>query len=282
MMRRIAIVGFAPSSREMANDEPATTEIWGLNKAHEFLKRADRWFQIHPRDWRGDENGFYGRNEDHLKFLQGFNGPVFMLAPDERIPKWVIYPRAAVVKRIGRDYLTSSFAYAAALAIHEGVDEIAMYGCDLAVQLEFYYQRPCLEWLLGLAEGRGIKVDVRGSPLLQGVPYPDDAGMRKNEERVIKAKNEYMKFWQGFAYGVGRLQQAQKDGSAQVEHIEAALGAIVANIHVSGGMLKEATQRLIEGGTADFTAAYVPRLVTPPNMIDTPPVDEATAVEQPA
>ena len=51
MGRRICLVGFSELSRNWANEQPDDVEIWGLNETHQFLKRCDRYFQIHPRNW---------------------------------------------------------------------------------------------------------------------------------------------------------------------------------------------------------------------------------------
>ena len=51
MGRRICLVGFSELSRTWANEQPDDVEIWGLNETHQFLKRCDRYFQIHPRQW---------------------------------------------------------------------------------------------------------------------------------------------------------------------------------------------------------------------------------------
>src|SRR5512139_578370 len=49
--KTVAIVGMAPSSCSLApyTEPKEAVEIWGLNEAHAFqwMKRADRWFQIH-------------------------------------------------------------------------------------------------------------------------------------------------------------------------------------------------------------------------------------------
>ncbi len=78
----------------------------------------------------------------------------------------VRYPFAAVEDSIGRSYFNSSIAYAMALAIHECADEIGIWGVDMDAGDEYFYQRPNMEWLIGLAEGRGIKVHIpESSPL---------------------------------------------------------------------------------------------------------------------
>ena len=47
----VAIVGFAKSTRHLVPYEDMETEIWGINDAYHvkgFMKRWDRWFQLHP------------------------------------------------------------------------------------------------------------------------------------------------------------------------------------------------------------------------------------------
>lgn len=51
MGRKICLTAFSELSRDWANEQPDDVEIWGLNEAHQFLNRCDRFFQIHPRAW---------------------------------------------------------------------------------------------------------------------------------------------------------------------------------------------------------------------------------------
>lgn len=53
--KTVAIVGMAPTSCSLAPFDDPDVEIWGLNEAHAFdwMKRWDRWFQIHATDsWK--------------------------------------------------------------------------------------------------------------------------------------------------------------------------------------------------------------------------------------
>ena len=61
-----------------------------------------------------------------------------------------------------RDYFSCTFAYQIALAIDEGFEEIAMHGLELAfgTQREATVERACVNYWLGLAEGKGIKITV--------------------------------------------------------------------------------------------------------------------------
>jgi len=47
-----------------------------------------------------------------------------------------------------------------ALAITEGFEEIGIYGVDMAVGKEYIKERPSVEYFLGIARGRGIKVII--------------------------------------------------------------------------------------------------------------------------
>ena len=54
-----------------------------------------------------------------------------------------------------------------ALAILRGYDEISLWGCHFTAAEEFRVQLPSVTWLIGIAEGRGVKVSVGpGAPLL--------------------------------------------------------------------------------------------------------------------
>jgi hypothetical protein len=88
----------------------------------------------------------------------------------------------AITKAVGKTaqgtpYLESSIAYMVAQALLElkPVDRIAIFGVDLHCESEYAYQRPNLEYLIGLARGKGIKVYIPPQSALcshaHGVPY---------------------------------------------------------------------------------------------------------------
>ena len=78
-------------------------------------------------------------------------------------------PKAAIEQACGT-YMTSSIAWMIGLAITEGFSTIGVYGVDMAQQTEYEEQRPCCEYLIGLARGRGIEVRLpRTTDLLRAV-----------------------------------------------------------------------------------------------------------------
>ena len=47
-------------------------------------------------------------------------------------------------------------------------DEIGLWGVDMKAEDEYAYQRPNIEYWLGIAEGKGIKVHIpEASPILK-------------------------------------------------------------------------------------------------------------------
>jgi hypothetical protein len=160
--RKVAIVGFAMSSAMAAPFNDPTYSIWGMNQLYRHIPRADRWFEIH-HNWH--EHVVDGT--DHLGWLQSFPGPVYNSARIPQVPNSVLFPRREC-EEIGTNYWTSSIAFMIALAIRDGFTTIELYGIDLIVGEEYAYQKPCAEFWIGIANGRGITVGThRNSALLK-------------------------------------------------------------------------------------------------------------------
>lgn len=183
-MTEVAIVGFASSTRELANELPESVEIWGLNNLYRpgFLKRADRWFELHSRAiW--DTNLDARRGADYPQWLAAFGGPVYLLEQQPDIPNSVRYPIEAVVADVG-DYLTSTAAYMAALAILERVAKLYVFGFDMAERTEYATQRAGFEYVLGVARGRGIEVILPASCPIGNAPLYGRGAANPDGERI--------------------------------------------------------------------------------------------------
>lgn len=277
-MRSVAIAGFARDTRELVNAEPPEVEIWGLNLASHFLKRWNRWYQLHPPDWRGKEvgeEGYYGRDPEHLHFLQTCDALVYMNFPDDRIPTATQFPLAEVTKAIGRPYFTSSMAYILGHAIYEGVDEIKLFGVNLSSHAEYLSQRAGVEYLLGVAEGRGIKVFLPpGCPLLQAPLYAihrDDV-RQMAQERLDQWKARYMEEWASYAATYGAFYQARKyDDEAEISRLRRKLGQHQADLNACQGGIREAQHWLATLGGADLHMADLPKLESPKGLEEPEP-----------
>lgn len=192
MSRIVAIIGTAPNSRHMANQQPPEVEIWALNDCWSFIQRPwNVWFEIHGKSMRladGPEHDEFlktGQSPVQEKCFAAPGARVMMLggtkyeAPHADIPMAVPYPFEEIEAVLGNannpegePYLRSTIDYMIAQAILEGVDEIRVYGINLATTTEYANQRPSAEYWLGVAHGRGIKLTIPADcTLLNGDMY---------------------------------------------------------------------------------------------------------------
>ena len=183
--KKIAICGFAASSRMLAPFDDPTWTVFGLNQLYRHCPRASMWADIHA-NWREDNV----EGTDHPKWLAECGIPVYMTRVEPSIPTSIRYPIERVIDRVaGTDYFTSTVAFMLGLAImeideqverelnghpmperfHEGrrliaetyaTREIGIFGIDLIVGTEYDFQKACVEFLLGLAQARGITIRI--------------------------------------------------------------------------------------------------------------------------
>lgn len=209
---KVAIVGFASSSRDQAPYDDQSFEIWSLNHAHQFIRRWDRWFQIHPTTKASADVARAGQvssGDEHGQWLTAQDGsnPVYMQDHYEEIKASVRYPREEINKWFeeqggkvpgffATDYYTSTISQMLALAIYEGFSEIHLYGIDLLQEEEYFYQRAGCEYLIGFARGRGAKVYIPKSSALckagyvYGYTEPMDQGAMTPFVTFIKGQRD--------------------------------------------------------------------------------------------
>jgi len=193
---KVAIVGFADSSMgEVARlfDDP-DFEIWPLNQLYmkfpAIVQHATRWFQIHSRK-SYDEAIRDHKHSEWLGLQRAF--PIYMQEVVEDIPMSCKFPMQSIMAKFG-DYFTNSISWMIALAIYEKFEEIHIYGVDMAQDDEYSFERPSVEYFLGLARGMGIKVHVPdNSDLLKAFwlyPFEDDVAFEsKIRARVAELRS---------------------------------------------------------------------------------------------
>ena len=160
---KAAIVGFATSSRDLAPFNDPDYVIIALNQLYRHIPRADAWFEIHM-NW----NEHVVEGTDHLGWLKSAPIPIYMTERVPGIPNAVRYPKELIEQTFQYKF-TSSVAYMVALAILEGFKEIAIYGIDLVVGDEYFYQKSCVEFLIGYACAKDIIVRLpKQSALCKG------------------------------------------------------------------------------------------------------------------
>jgi len=154
---KVAIVGLSSSTHDAAPWADSEWEKWGLPWDDKGWALMARHFEMH--DMRLLDSLHSRRKDGYWQRLK--DCPVLYM--QERYPIVATsraYPFEEVARSIGQAYWNSSIAYAMALAIHEGAGEIGIYGVDMTGDDEYSYQRPNMEYLIGVARGKGIKVTI--------------------------------------------------------------------------------------------------------------------------
>lgn len=187
-MKKIAIVGTASNTVNLAPFEDDSWQIWSLGRNYGLVPRQDVWFELHGlRELKAA--GVVLKHFEHLKKL---GSKLLIMNPEEELPEAQIFPKESIVNDLG-EYFTSSIAWMVGLAIHIKADEIGVWGVNMSNPEEYLRQKGCCEALLKIAEERGIKITIPdGSPLLKGAMYPNDI-IFDLETRHKAAKRDYQK-----------------------------------------------------------------------------------------
>lgn len=169
--RRIAILGFGATAKDTPVSD-ATWELWAMNGFWRAAKpdfgldipeeRYGLWFDMHTIEYTREYGVVAKIGDAQERWLeQRHPFPIYMLEENAAFPSVRAYPIEELVAQLGRDYFTSSVAYALALALAQpDVAEIGLWGIDLVHSTEYGDQRPCAEYWIGRAEAAGITVTI--------------------------------------------------------------------------------------------------------------------------
>lgn len=173
--KKVALVGFSESSRHLAPFYNEEFEIWGCNHLYRFIPRGDVWFEFHDHKELGAK---YGDGwPEYEKWLKGQTMPIYMQEQYPEFPSSVRYPLEEILDKFAftesapannngartekpRCTVKSTLSYMLALAIHEDFKEIHIYGVDMILDSEWWFQRHNLYYFIGWAKGRGVKVVI--------------------------------------------------------------------------------------------------------------------------
>lgn len=313
--KRAVLVGFCESSRNAAPYDDRDCTFFGLNRAYTFQPRIDYFFEMHGPDiyrWK------VRRPAGHIEWMKAFPGPIFQHVADLEIPNSMAYPLQAIADNVGQNiwrlvqvgqplvsagknpYLTSSIAYQIALAMYEGFPEIELYGIDLNTGGEYAWQKAGVEYLLGMAAGRGHKVVLPGNcPLLgdgklygRGFLKPEGEAISKPqlEVRLEELRGKFEKVQTNFHQVTGALMEAKRtavempggvDAERQdqrLRELNQAEGQLKAQLLALQGQQQEVLNMISwtpEGQAGDqaiaqLEAGQVPSVVPPALDLDSP------------
>ncbi len=197
------MVGTASSGAKAPYSDPSW-EIWGVSSRAAYVSRADKWFEIHnlegePPDWADT-----WRNE--LKKFMGDIPELVMIYPEPNLApgKIKVLPTDVLADRFGSFFMTSTFAWMMALALHEVAPpgqmaepgtEFFICGVDMEYGTEYVSQRAGLRHFIEVAKQLGVRVTrlTGGGLVYEPVPYPmiqDDPLLTKLGLRMTDVANQ--------------------------------------------------------------------------------------------
>jgi len=165
-MRRVAVIGTSLTTRHLAPWDDDSVEIWTLGKNYKHSEyRCDRHYELHEL-----AAGFNRWSPQYVDWMKNNSERLWIQRPHPKLPKAKIFPIDDIIGT-WRRYITCQIAsmigHALLEHIHgEEIEQLGIYGCDLAQDSpileknEYAWQRPSVEYWIGLCEGHGIEVII--------------------------------------------------------------------------------------------------------------------------
>lgn len=168
--KHVSIVGLGPSSaqyvditKRLGGRHAYCDQTWCINALGSVLA-CDMIF--HQDDVRVQEVRANAAPESNIaamvKWLKTHPGPIMTSRAHPGYPGLVEFPLEDVVNEFPNAYFNSTAAYAVAYAIFLGVEKVSLFGCDFTYPNAHDAEkgRACVEFWLGIAVERGIKIVV--------------------------------------------------------------------------------------------------------------------------
>ena len=200
--KKLALVGSGKDWVDTPFDDKEF-DIWSA-ASMTIIKRVDLLFEPHETVM-----------PEVLVYLKKCKKPVYMVKRFDDIPKSIEYPLQKMILIFGRHF-ACTISYMMALAITEGYKEIYFHGICLEHETEYSHQRASVDYFVGWARGKGIKVvvpansDVGKTYLLYGY----------QTSSLVSKLNARMKFMGKDLKG---LKQQQRETDYQVARHEGGL-----------------------------------------------------------
>lgn len=155
-MKKIGLIGSAPSSVRLAPYANKDWEIWGCSPgAYGVVPRSDVWFELHR--WEPGQPWF---SPEYVSFLKNYPGPVWMAEHVPEVKNCCVVPVKELVEKYSPYFFTSSLSWMFAMAIEMNPKSIGLWGVDMSATEEYAWQRPGCHFFALLAKAKGIEVGV--------------------------------------------------------------------------------------------------------------------------
>lgn len=156
-MKRLAIVGTHPGTRDQGPFDNLDYDIWVFNEAPqaEWCKRWTATFQLHkPEVYTSPNNMVRADHWDWLQQDHGIDKTIYLQEHDDRIPngtRFLIDEIKQFVPAAKFGLFTSTVSMAIALGLYLGYETIELWGVDLGSNTEYTYQLPGFLFWVGVA-----------------------------------------------------------------------------------------------------------------------------------
>lgn len=183
--KHVAILGLGPSldqyleiTKRFGGRSKFCDEVWAINALGNVFE-CDLVF--HMDDVRIQEIRAAALPSSNiaamLRWLKTSKVPVVTSRAHPDYPALVEYPLEDVLNHFGHDYFNSTAAYAVAFAIHTGATKISIFGMDFTYPKAHDAEkgRGCVEFWLGQAHARGVKINLPKTTTLMDAMYPREA-----------------------------------------------------------------------------------------------------------
>lgn len=180
--KHIAILGLGPSldqylelTKRLGGRSNFCHETWAINALGDIFA-CDLVF--HMDDIRIQEIRAEARPESNIAamvdWIKKSNTPVMTSRAHPDYPALIEFPLEDVLNTLGHDYFNNTGAYAVAFAIYAGATKISLFGMDYTYPNVHDAEkgRACVEFWLGQAHARGIKINLPKTTTLLDSMYP--------------------------------------------------------------------------------------------------------------
>lgn len=165
-LRRVDIVAMGASCVEFAKDcyhigpREKDHQVWTLNS-------GPLCFQ-HDLIWNMHDLTQLPEETDYIGLYKTTEKPLVTIRALEELPNSFEFPLAEWIEKYQNNYFANTVSYMIAGALMCGVEELVLYGADYnyAKKSDYEAGRSCVEYWLGYATAKGIKVKVAMSSTL--------------------------------------------------------------------------------------------------------------------
>ena len=134
----------------------STHKIWACYSVVQMVDDVDLVFDPHNRNKPTPEE------ERVTKKIKKLKIPIFLQKVWPEYPNSMKYPLREIVDKFGLTYFSNSVCYMIAYAIYIGVKQIDLIGVNQIGKEEYINEKGGVEFWIGFALGKGLKVKVHG------------------------------------------------------------------------------------------------------------------------